>query len=69
MKMIGEAGSVFGISAVWEEIHKMDTGHDLDSARILHHMLGFNDYNKVNYTEMDLENMEVIPHIRRASTR
>lgn len=60
--MLGEAGAFFGTSAIWEETHLMDSDHDFNEARILNHMLGFHD-SGITVTD------DVIPHVRRASTR
>ncbi|KAL7648240.1 UNVERIFIED_CONTAM: hypothetical protein RMT77_000143 [Armadillidium vulgare] len=62
VKMLGEAGAFFGTSAIWEETHLMDSDHDFNEARILNHMLGFHD-SGITVTD------DVIPHVRRASTR
>ncbi|KAB7501149.1 Antigen, partial [Armadillidium nasatum] len=62
VKMLGEAGAFFGTSAIWEETHLMDSDHDFNEARILNHMLGFHD-SGITVTD------DIIPHVRRASTR
>ncbi|XP_069981512.1 CD109 antigen [Penaeus vannamei] len=65
MKMLGETGAFFGISAVWEETHRMDSGHELDKFRVLHYMMEL-EKNDTSYAE--IRNYS-IPHIRRAATR
>lgn len=62
IKMLGETGATFSTSAIWEETHMMDAGNDFDAARILHHMMGF-------YDSENEDTEEIIPHIRRASTK
>ncbi|KAB7495813.1 Antigen, partial [Armadillidium nasatum] len=62
LQMLGEIGGYFATSAIWDEIYRMDTGHDLDHARVLQQMLGFHDdIRNINY--------EILPHMRVASTR
>ncbi|KAK8743475.1 hypothetical protein OTU49_001098 [Cherax quadricarinatus] len=65
MKMLGEAGAFFAVSAIWEETHHMDAGHELDAARVLHHML---DLEKNDTVYEGRANVSV-PHLRRAVTR
>ncbi|KAF2360648.1 Alpha-macroglobulin receptor-binding [Trinorchestia longiramus] len=43
LKMLGEKGSFFGVSALWEETNFMNAGHDLDKARVLNHMMGLGE--------------------------
>nr|XP_045602144.1 CD109 antigen-like [Procambarus clarkii] len=65
MKMLGEPGAFFAVSAVWEETYRMDAGHDLDAARVLYHML---DLEK-NDTMHERRSNVSVPHVRRAATR
>lgn len=65
MKMLGETGAFFGISAVWEETHRMDSGHELNKFRVLHYMM---DLERNDTSFLDIRNYS-IPHIRRAATR
>ncbi|XP_076035144.1 CD109 antigen-like [Oratosquilla oratoria] len=39
MKMLGEAGAYFGVSAAWEEIHRMQAGHELTPTHVLLSMM------------------------------
>ncbi|KAG7158739.1 C-type lectin-like 8, partial [Homarus americanus] len=65
MKMLGETGAFFAVSSVWEETHHMDTGHELDASRVLHHMLQL----ETNDTVYARRSNVTVPHIRRAATR
>ena len=40
IKLEGEIGAVFCSTSDWEEVGRMDAGHDIDKARVLHHMMG-----------------------------
>ncbi|XP_047740620.1 CD109 antigen [Hyalella azteca] len=42
-KMLGEIGSFFGVSSLWEETNFLDAGHDLDESRVLHRMMGLGE--------------------------
>ncbi|XP_068231654.1 CD109 antigen-like [Palaemon carinicauda] len=65
MKMLGELGSFFAVSAVWEETHKMESGHDLTEVRVLQHMMEL----EKNDTIFDGIQNFTMPHLRRAFTR
>lgn len=65
MKMLGEAGAIFAVSSMWEETHRMDAGHELDAARVLHEMMDL----ERNDTLFEGRANASVPHLRRASTR
>ncbi|XP_069194402.1 CD109 antigen isoform X2 [Procambarus clarkii] len=65
MKMLGEPGAFFAVSAVWEETHRMDAGHELDAARVLYHMLDLEKNDTMHERRANVS----VPHLRRAATR
>lgn len=48
LKMLGEIGSFFGVSSLWEETNFLDAGHDLDEARVLHRMMGLGEDARIS---------------------
>ena len=78
VKFMGEVAAFYAASAIWEETHFMDAGNNIDQTRVLHHMLGLDDGDNIEFQRLNknLTREEIInlsagatPHLRRAGTR
>ena len=73
VKFMGETGAFFAASTIWEETYLMDAGNAINKARVLHHMMGFEQDSRLfrNFTREEYTDIQygAIPNIRRAGTR